>query len=435
MSQRSLRLAVLASFAALAVPVAAYAQTGTFFVPAKILSKGTSTTPIAGKGTVTLKVYVPANAKIDVSKITVTKSTNPGDNQTAIEVAASSKYKPAFRDGKPTFSFYTFVLSFSDAGASLSDDSSSADLKKYSAMLNAGNYAGAKAGLVDYVKTNSTNPEANTLLGVAAYYTQDYAGAAAAFDKGGTIPQKFKVVAADAYTKGATQSLRDNALDAAATYAGKAIEIAPSAESYNIRGNVEISQKKYDAAAADIEKARGLYLQGKPDNAQLAKLDGNLAAAYLGAGQSEKGLAAAKDAAKLDPSLESVQYSIAQYYNDKANVALRAGNVPEAVTQFEAGAVASPSHAVSLYGNAALTLAKAAKPDWKLVKAESDKALAIDPNDARANYTAGLALASDKNPKGALPYFTKAQAAAKNGTDSELITQIDVAIKQVNGAK
>jgi tetratricopeptide (TPR) repeat protein len=130
-----------------------------------------------------------------------------------------------------------------------------------------------------------------------------------------------------------------------------------------------------------------------------------------------------------------VQYAIAQYYNDKANAAIKAGNIADAVAQFDSGAAAAPTQAVSLYGNAALTLAKETKPDWKRVKAESDKALAIDPNDARANYTAGLALFGDKNPKEALVYFTKAQAAAKAGTDPELIARIELAIKQLNGAK
>jgi tetratricopeptide (TPR) repeat protein len=435
MSHRVVGIATLASFALCGLPFAASAQTGTFFTPAKLLANGKSTTPVAGKGTVLVKVFVRADGTVDVTKTAVTKSTNPGDNAAAIEAANTAKYKPAARDGKPTFSYYTFTLNITDTGASVSDESSNADLKRYSAMTNAGNYTGAKAGLAEYLKTNPSDPQANLLLGVADYYGSDYASAAKDFDKAGTIPQKYRVVAGDAFLRGAEQSMRDNALDAAISYATKAIDMQPSAAAYNTRGNAEIGQKKFADAATDIEKARALFLQGKPDNAQLAKLDANLATAYLGAGQSEKGLAAAKDAAKLDPSLPTVAYATAQYYNDKANAALKAGNTAEAVAQFEAGAAAAPAQAVSLLGNAALTLAKEPKPDWKHVKAEADKALAIDPSDARANYTAGLALSSDGHSKDALPYFMKAQASAKNGTDTELISRIDLAIKQINGAK
>jgi len=435
MSDRFFRIAALATLTVLAFALPAPAQIESFFSPAKIIASGKSTTPTAGKGTVKIKVYVRSNGTLDATKTTVMSSTNAGDNAAALEVAASAKYKPAARDGKPTASFYTFALTFSDNGASVSDDTSNGDVRKYAAMASSGNYAGAKAGLTDYLKTNPSDPDANQLLGVADYYMQDYSGAAAAFDKGGAIAAKYKAVAGDAFTKAGTQALRDNIPDTAVAYSTKAAELAPSAEAYNTRGSAEIAQKQYEAAAADIEKARALYLQGKPENAQLAKLDANLATAYLGAGQSEKGLAAARDAAKLDPSLASVQYAIAQYYNDKANAAIKAGNTDDAIAQFDAGAAAAPNQAVSLYGNAALTLAKEAKPDWKRVKVESDKALAVDPSDARANYTAGLALFNEKNPKEALTYFIKAQASAKNGTDTELITRIDLAIKQLNGAK
>jgi hypothetical protein len=93
-----------------------------------------------------------------------------------------------------------------------------------------------------------------------------------------------------------------------------------------------------------------------------------------------------------------------------------------------------PKYAVQLYGNAATILASDTKPDWKVVKAEADKALTIDPNDARSNYVAGVALANDKDTKDALTYLNKAQASAKTGNDADLSKQIDAALKQLGSA-
>jgi tetratricopeptide (TPR) repeat protein len=142
----------------------------------------------------------------------------------------------------------------------------------------------------------------------------------------------------------------------------------------------------------------------------------------------------AKDVNLLDPTITQTGTVIAQYYNDKANALLTAGDHKGAAEQLDAGASAAPKYAVKLYGNAAMILASDAKPDWKAVKSEADKALSIDPNDARSNYVAGVALANDKNTKDALTYLNKAQAAAKTGNDPDLSKQIDAALKQLGTA-
>ncbi|MFN2459358.1 MAG: energy transducer TonB [Candidatus Velthaea sp.] len=436
MSHPALRIVALVSFAASAVPLAATAQTAVYYTPPKLLTRGSNTSQVAGKGTVTVKVFVHKNGTVEPPKA-VAKSTNPGDNAAALEIAATSKYKPALKDGKPVDAYYTFVLNFStnSSAGDVGDAMSNAGLQRVAAMERGGNYAGAKTELAVILKNSPDDKEANLLLAVADAFTDDAAGASAAFDKAGTIPAKYKVLAGRAYANAGAQALKANNADAAAADAAKAIELAPSAEGYNIRGSAEFAQKKYDAAIADLEKARDLAIAAKSDGKQIAIIEANLTAAYFGAGQSEKGLAAAKDVQRLDPSITIVQDSIAQYYNDKANTLVKAGNRTDAAAQLDVGAGAAPKYAVMLYANAALVLANDTKPDWKKVKAESDKALAIDPNDARANYTAGFALANDKNTKDALTYLTKAQAAAKSGSDAELSKSIDAAIKQLNGAK
>ncbi|MGD0473553.1 MAG: tetratricopeptide repeat protein [Candidatus Velthaea sp.] len=414
-------------------PVCAAAQTAVFYIPPKLASRGSNTTAVSGKGTVTIKVFVHANGKADVPSV-VAKSTNHADDAAALEIARTSTYKPASKDGKPTEAFYTFVLNFTGAGV-IGDtpETSDAALQQVAVLERNGNYAGAKAQLATYLQAKPDNREANLLKGVADAFTDDFPAAAAAFDKAGTIPPKYRTLAGKTYANAAVAALKVNDNDGTIAYAGKAIDLTPSAEPYNIRGSAEYAQKKYDVAVTDLEKARDLAIAEKADNHQLAVIETNLTAAYMGAGQSDKGLASAKEVARLDPSITQTGDLIAQYYNDKATALVKSGDRKGAADQLDAGAVAVPKYAVQLYGNAATILASDSKPDWKVVKAEADKALAIDPNDARSNYVAGVALANDKNTKDALTYLNKAQASAKTGNDADLSKQIDAALKQLGG--
>ena len=124
---------------------------------------------------------------------------------------------------------------------------------------------------------------------------------------------------------------------------------------------------------------------------------------------------------------------MASYYNQQAVAAMNAGKKAEAVADLENAAKAVPSRAVVLYVQAANVLSQGDKPDWKAVKAEADKALAIDPNDARANYVAGIALANGGDGKSALPLLQKAKANA--GSDASLGADIDKAIAQLSQKK
>jgi Tfp pilus assembly protein PilF len=428
-------LSALLAFAVGEFPAYAIAQTAVFYVPPKLASRGSNTTPVGGKGTVTIKVFVHAGGKADVPSA-VAKSTNHADDAAALEIARSSTYKPASKDGKPADAYYTFVLNFTGSGAlsEAQSETSNSTLQQVAILERNGNYAGAKAQLATYLQSKPDDGEANLLKGVAEAFTDDFSAAAAAFDKAGTIAPKYRTLAGKTYANAAVAALKANDNDGAIAYAGKAIELTPSAQPYNIRGSAEYAQKKYDAAVTDLEKARDLATAEKADNHQLAVIETNLTAAYMGAGQSEKGLAAAKEVSRLDPSITQTGDLIAQYYNDKATALVKAGDRKGAADQLDAGAAAVPKYAVQLYANAATILASDAKPDWKVVKAEADKALAIDPNDARSNYVAGVALANDKNTKDALTYLNKAQASAKTGNDADLSKQIDAALKQLGSA-
>jgi tetratricopeptide (TPR) repeat protein len=426
--------AALAALVLGAVPLGALAQTSVFYVPPKLLTRGAATSPIAGKGTVQIKVFVHANGKADPPKA-VEKSTNPADNAAALEIARTSTYKAATKDGKPADAFYTFVLNFASGGTvGDSDETTNADLRNVVNLERNGNYAGAKTQLKSYLADKPDDQEANLLLGVADAFTDESTPGAQAFDKAGTIPAKYKTLAGKTYANAAAAALTANDDEAAVAAATKAIDLAPSATAYNVRGNAEYAQKKYDPAIADLEEAYKLAGDAKAAKHELAIIKTNLAAADMGAGQTDKGLAAAKDAIALDPTVTQSSDLIAQYYNDKATSLVKSGDRKGAADALDSGAAAVPKYAVALYGNAASILAFDAKPDWKVVKAEADKALAIDPNDARANYVAGVALANDNDPKGALTYLNKAQASAKTGNDPDLSKQIDAALKQLGNA-
>ncbi|MBV8750566.1 MAG: hypothetical protein JO103_12730, partial [Candidatus Eremiobacteraeota bacterium] len=96
MAERTLRLlSALAVGATIVAPSLAGAQTSTYYTPPKIIKQGSSSAPIVGAGAVTVKVFVKKNGS--VGTVQVTKSTNPGDDQAASEIAKTSTYKPGLR--------------------------------------------------------------------------------------------------------------------------------------------------------------------------------------------------------------------------------------------------------------------------------------------------------------------------------------------------
>lgn len=425
MSVRSTAAAAVALGITLAA-VAASAQVQQFYRPPALISQGQATTPLAGAGKVTLQVFVRKDGTI--GPISVKSATNRGDVQTALEIAKSSKYRPGARDAKPVDAYYTFVLNFTGAGASASDGATSGALGQARALVRAGKYAEAKSALDPYLVQHPADKEALTLLGVADAFAGDAAGATAAFDKVGTIDPRYVALATDAYTKAATDNVGKN--DAAAKAAAtRLIALAPSrATGYNLRGLAEYNAGEDAAAIADLAKARDLI--GTSDAHQTAIIDANLGGAYLKTGDLTNAIASAQAARKLDASNTLATDVLATAYTQQAVKAANAGQPETAISTFETGAQAVPARAGMLYGYAAYIMAGAKSPDWTKVKAEADKALATDPNDARANYVAGIALANQGKRTDAKPFIAKAKANV--GTDATLGKQIDDASKQLS---
>jgi len=376
---------------------------------------------------VTVQVFVKKNGAIGAVK--VQKSTNHADDAAALDIAKNSTYKPGYRDAKPIDAFYTMALKFSGSTVVNDTGTSSNELLAANGLIRANKFAEAKTQLQSYLTTHPGSKEAEALLGVADEYLNDAQGAAAAFDAAGTIPEQFKVVAAKAYADAAVDALKAKNNDQAIALSDKALALQQNVNTLYIQGTAYANAQKYPQAIADLEKAKAQASAGHADTATLNAIDASLATSYIFGGQVDKGVALAKALKARDPSNTRVDDTLAAYYNGQAVAAMQAGKKEEAVADLENAAQAVPSRAVVLYVQAANVLAQGDKPDWKRVKAEADKALAINANDPRANYVAGIALANSGDSKGAIPLLQKAKANA--GSDAELNGEIDAALKKL----
>ena len=357
------------------------------------------------------------------------KSTNHGDDAAATEIAKTSTYKPGERDAKAIDAYYTLSLKF-NGGSVVNDTGTTANqLMAANALIRAGKYADAKTQIDEYLAAHSGDKDAEALLGVSDSYLNDNAGSAAAFDAAGTIPDRFKVVAAKAYSDAAVDALKAKNNDQAVALATKSLALQESVNSLYLRGTAYANAQQYPQAIADLEKARALAGSGKAEQSTLNAIDAGLATSYLFGGQADKGLALAKDIKRRDPSNTRIDDTVSAYYSRQASDAIKAGNRTLAVTALENAATAVPSRAAGLYVQAANVLSQGDKPDWKAVKAEADKALALTPNDARANFVAGIALANQGDSKNAIVFLQKAKASV--GSDSDLNTNIDTALKKL----
>jgi tetratricopeptide (TPR) repeat protein len=431
MSQRtSCALAALAfGAAALAVlPQTASAQTTEFYSPPKLIKQGTNTAPVVGTGSVTVKVFVHRDGS--VGTVQVAKSTNHGDDAAAVEIAKSSTYKPGAKDGKPGDFFYTLALKFGANAVQASNTGGGGEMSQANALIRAAKYDEAKKQLQAYIVAHPGDKDANALLGVADEYLNDPSGAATAFDAAGTIPDRFKVVAAKAYSDAAVDALKAKNNDQAIALSEKALALQQNVNTLFIQGTAYANAQKYPQAIASLEKAKAQASSGKADTASINAIDASLATAYIFGGQTDKGVALAKALKQRDPSNTRVDDTLAAYYNQQAVSAVQAGKPDQAVAMLEQAAQALPSRAAVLYVQAANVLSSGKTPDWKKVKAEADKALAIDPNEPRANFVAGVAVANSAGDKSvAIALLQKAKANA--GSDTKLASDADAALAQL----
>jgi tetratricopeptide (TPR) repeat protein len=419
---------LVACAALVALPVAAVAQTESYYVPPKLVQPGKNTAALAGPGNVTVQVQVKKDGTFSVIK--VTKSTNAGDNAAALEIANSSKYKPATRDAKPVDAYYDYELKFGGDTAATGTGGIATAL----ATIRAGKYDDAKAQLQTYLQAHPDDTQANTLLGVADTFGGDPVAAAAAFDKAGTIPDQYKTLALQSYEKSANAALQQKKFPEAIAAANHAIDLNPqSLQGYYVRGNAETGMQNNAAAIVDLQKARTIAAAGKSDAKTTVALAFSLAEAQLNAGQFGEAATSAKEVARLDTTISN-QLTRDEYVAvmNPAIALANAGKISESVGRLESGAAAFPANAGPLTAQAAYILATDKKPDWDRVKAEAEKAIALDPNSGRSDYILGIVASQKQDPKTALDYMNKAKATPDYGTDASLAKMIDNALKQLN---
>lgn len=428
----------LAAAVAIAAPMPALAQSApAYYTPPKLLTRGKNTTPVAGNGTVVVQVLVDKSGTFKVQR--VVRTTNAADNAAALEIAKSSTYAPATRGTVKQTAFYDFTLKFVGTQASASDESEAPGGEAaFGRMLRSGNYQGAKSGLVAYVQAHPDDQKAQADLGAANVFLGDYADAAAAFDKAGTLPSAVKPLASKAYAETAAAKLKTSDAPGAVAAAKRAVDLSPTFYAYNTLGLAQSQAGDPTSAIAAFESARSV---GSKDSSvkpkERALVDSNLVSTYLDAGKPDEAKTVAAEAQQLDPSSQSTQSAYANYYVKQATAATKASKDAEAAALYEQAALAAPGQAAPLYAQAAVSYLNI-KPtaDNAKAKADADKSLALAPDGAVANFAAGVALANQAGKqKDALVFLNKADASAKTGSDPALTAAIENAIKQVGGTK
>jgi tetratricopeptide (TPR) repeat protein len=418
-------------------PVAAHPLPAGPHVAAKLLERGANSTPAAGPGDVVVQVFVKKDGTFDVSRII--KSTNPANNDAALEIAKSSKYAVATRGGKPVDEYYDFALAFGGGTATLGTPPPSGGggpLATALATIHAGNYDQAKTQLQAYLGAHPGDPQAEVLLGVADSFGGDPAGASAAFDKAGTVPDQYKALALQSYEKYSTSALNDQKYNDAITAAGHAIEINPQdVSAYYTRGVANTDLLNYAAGITDLQKTLALAGAAKTDQKTMLAIEFNLAVAQLNAGQYGEAATTARDIYRDDVDLTAKLDKFAFVAVTNAAIPLaNAGNIPASVSRLESGATAFPHEAGALTGEAAYIMASDKKPDWDKIKAEADKALALDPTDGRANFVLGIQAAQKSDGKTALDYMNKAKGSPAYSSDPGLAKQINDALTKLNAS-
>lgn len=403
-----------------------------YYFPPKIATFGKSSLPVTGHGNVIVKVLVNANGTFAVQN--VLRSSDPADNAVALDIAKHSTYHPATKGTAktPVTAFYDFTIDFKGGGASGSsaESGTAASLAPYEAQLREGKYADAQTGLTTYLQAHPGDEKATVDLATAQMFQNDYAGAAATYDKLPTIPDTQKAIASKAYSEASTIAYKAKQTDVAVADAKKAVALAPSAFSYNDLGMAEDAAGDHDAALADLEKAHDGAATLKPS--ERVAIDLNLASMLYNAGKDDQAQPIVAEITSLDPTNPGLQNISANHYIKLAEAADAAKNMDEGETQWVAAAKAAPKESATFYAHAALD--EMSKKPGSAAKAQSlaNMALAVDPDNALANYVIGFELADAGKKDEALAALNKADASAKSGPESSLKTAIENLIKQLS---
>lgn len=353
----------------------ASAQYANEYVPAKLIKQGTTTKPIAGSGTVQVQVQV--NADGTHKAIKVIHSTNPADNAAAMEIAQNSSYRPAHRGSTPITAFYDFNLKFN--GRSV------ANAVPEGGGAPPADKAQAASLAVQAVKIAQANPEQSLAL------------------------------------------------------AQKAMTLDPSTNSKYALGVAQVANKQYSNAITTLKEVHAAAFADPktPTNAKVA-IDTWLMSAYMQTSDTQDEQTIAAEVKQLDPHSPLPGRVMANSLLQGGVDAATAKNYDQAFKDFDQAAnLGDPEAAVTANVQAAFLVAKMDKPDYKRMQAYADKALALKPNDAQANFAEGIALTGqwaqshdDGTKKKATDALNKADQQAKADGNIALSLQIESFVKR-----
>lgn len=372
----------VATALSLGVALPARAQYANQFTPAKLIKQGTTTHSIVGSGTTIVQVQV--NADGSHKAIKVIHSTNPGNDAAAMEIAQNSTYHPAHRGTTPVTSFYDYTLKFNGKSVANAVNEEQGGGGQTSGTSVA-NQKQAESLAVQAVKMSENDP---------------------------------------------TQALE---------LAQKAMALDPSTDSKYALGTAQLANKQYSDAVATLKQVHtAAFADPKtPTNAKVA-IDSSLMSAYIETNDTQDAQATAAEIKQIDPSSTLPGRVLGNSLLKAAVDAGNAKNYDEAFKDFDqAAAQGDPQVAVTANTQAAFLVARMDKPDYKRMQAYADKALALKPDDAAANFAEGIALTGqwasskdDATKKKAADALAKADQQAKAEGNDALSIQIETFIKQ-----
>jgi TonB family protein len=418
----------------------ALAQYSSEFVSAKLIKQGTTTTPIAGSGTVVVQVQVNPDGSHKAVK--VIHSTNSADNAAAMEIAQNSTYHPAHRGSTPVVSFYDFTLKFSGKSVASTPSQGSGvpsggalspAANQVATLVREGKYPQAVSKAQEELLSSPGDDSLRQMLGIAAYDAGDFTTAAAAFDKVASIGSQFRPAAGRSFAAAAVKVAQSNPTQAL-DYAQKAVALDSGPNAHFALGVAQLANNDAASAVQSLKVARDAAIADpKIPVASKVNIDAELLQAYLANNDAADGQSVAAQIKQLDPTSTAGAQALAASYIKAGNAATDAKDTTTALTDFDQAAGAGdPKLAVTANTLAAFAIARSAKPDYKRMQAYAEKALAIAPDDAAANFAEGIALTAqwasshdDGTKKKAAAALDKADQQAKADGNIALSLQIE----------
>ncbi len=428
-------------------PLAVRAQYSNEYVPAKLLKQGQTSHSIAGSGTVVVQVQV--NADGTHKAIRVIKSSNSGDNSAALDIAQTSTYRPAHRGSAPITAFYDFTLKFNgkavvnnseegSSGPSVPAGSLTPAAQQVALLIHQHKYAAAQSKGQSELLNSPGDQSLREMTGVAAYNAGDYTAAAAAFDKVPSIGSQFKQAAALSLAAAAVKVAQSNPSQALG-YAQKAVALDPTTNTRFSLGVAQLSSGDNAAALTTLKAAHDAAMNDpKIPKASKVNIDSELLQAYVANNDQQGAQTTAAEIKQLDPSSTAGSAAMGATLIKNGQAAVEAKDTATALSDFDkAAALGDPQLSVTANTLAAFAISRSAKPDYKQMQAYADKALAIKPNDAQANFAEGIALTgqwtashNDDMKKSAAAALDKADQRAKAEGNEALSLQIETFVKK-----